>query len=397
MLRVGQKIDRFTIDAILGEGGMAVVYKVHHTTLGTIHAMKLLKYGDEDVQRRLVAEGQMQAALKSPNILAVSDVLAHEDMPCLLMEFIEGPSLEDWLSKHVVSVSEALAIFRGVLAGVACAHRAGLIHRDLKPGNVLLAPVAGMVVPKVADFGLAKVMGSSAGATRSATGLGTPHFMAPEQIRNAKHVDQRADIFSLGCILYHLVCGTRPFNQKHDVDVYGAICSATYVDPAVIQPDLPVPIVNAIRGCLVVDAAARIASCEALFNVLYPGEQNVFAAPPVQMGPAVSTQAKATGRPVMELVAAETRMPGQPAAAKFAPPGGPVLPKPGVDGSAQGKFVPRDIALPGGKDKAGRAPADDAPTVQPLLAVGLAGVAVAGLVLLVLLAVIVGLMMREPG
>lgn len=377
MLAVGQQVDRFTIDSVLGEGGMAVVYRVRHSTLGTVHALKLLKYGDESIQRRLVTEGQVQAALRSPNVVTVSDVLGVGGMPALLMEFIDGPSLEDWLEENRVSVPAALAIFRGVLAGVACAHRAGLIHRDLKPGNILLAPVDGKVVPKVADFGLAKVVGSSVHATRSATSLGTPHFMAPEQIRNAKHVDQRADIFSLGCILYHLVCAVRPFNQRSEVDVYGAICSATYDDPSTVRPDLPDAVVAAIRGCLVVDANARIQTCEALFTMLYPGEDNVYSAPPVKMGARKSKRAASGGREGMKMVPAETMMPGE--ADKFVRP-----PEMRV-----AERVVRPVT------PAVQAP--DGPAVPPLMAAGLVGLAIGGLVVCVLVGVIVWLVMAQMG
>lgn len=378
MLGVGQQVDRFTIDSVLGEGGMAVVYRVRHSTLGTAHALKLLKYGDEAIQRRLVTEGQVQAALKSANIVTVSDVLTIGGMPALLMEFIDGPSLEDWLESNKVSIPLALAIFRGVLAGVACAHRAGLIHRDLKPGNVLLAPVDGAVVPKVADFGLAKVMGSSVHATRSATSLGTPHFMAPEQIRNAKHVDQRADIFSLGCILYHLVCAVRPFNQRSEVDVYGAICAAKYEDPATLRPDLPLPVVAAIKGCLVVDADARIQSCEALFKVLYPKEENVFSAPPVKMGARKKPATEGDRTPV-KMVPAQTMMPG--VTDKFVrPPEMRVTEK-----------IQRPVAA-----NAENPPAEG-PVVQPLMAVGLVGLLIGGVIACVLVGVIVWLLMSRAG
>lgn len=195
VLETGQTVERFTVEAKLGEGGMAAVYRVRHNTLGSYHALKLLKVANPDIKRRLVEEGRVQASLHHPNIVAVTDVLVVDGQPGLLMELVDGPTLEEWLWSNRPTLEQAEALFRGVVAGVGRAHRAGLVHRDLKPGNILLDVADGMVIPKVTDFGLAKILADEDGGhsqTRSGVTLGTPQFMAPEQIRNAKSVDQRA-------------------------------------------------------------------------------------------------------------------------------------------------------------------------------------------------------------
>lgn len=192
VLETGQTVERFTVEAKLGEGGMAAVYRVRHNTLGSYHALKLLKVANPDIKRRLVEEGRVQASLHHPNIVAVTDVLVVEGQPGLLMELVDGPTLEEWLWSNRPTLEQAEALFRGVVAGVGRAHRAGLVHRDLKPGNILLDLADGMVIPKVTDFGLAKILADEDGGhsqTRSGVTLGTPQFMAPEQIRNAKTVD----------------------------------------------------------------------------------------------------------------------------------------------------------------------------------------------------------------
>jgi serine/threonine-protein kinase len=167
-----------------------------------------------------------------------------------------------------VSEAEAGRLFRGVLAGVAEAHGIGLVHRDLKPANVLVASGPRGRIPKVADFGLAKVLmdeqPDAPHLTRSGTAMGTPAYMAPEQIRNARRVDHRADIFSLGCILYELMSGRRPFAGEDMLSVFNAVASGEHAP----LPHLPPATQLAIRGALRVSPEDRIPSCDILLEVL---------------------------------------------------------------------------------------------------------------------------------
>lgn len=270
MLSEGQVIERFTVEARLGEGGMADVFRVRHNALGSLHALKLLKLHGDAIRRRLVTEGQVQAALRHPNIVAVTDVVFIGEQPGLVMDLVEGPTLEEWLGQYQPTLEEAEALFRGVLSGVARAHRAGLVHRDLKPGNVLLDSADGVVIPKVADFGLAKVLDEdeSMSMTRSGVAMGTPQYMAPEQIRNAKDVDQRADIWALGCILYQLVAGVRPFEHEDIIELYSRIGRAEFTPAHTLAPGLPERLSRAIEGCLVADRQHRIGDCDTLRYIL---------------------------------------------------------------------------------------------------------------------------------
>ena len=192
MLEVGREIDRYVVEAEIGEGGIAHVFRVRHRTLRTLHALKILKVGGRALCERLVQEGQLQAAISHPNIVAVTDVLEVDGSPGLLMEYVEGGALDRWLDTNRPGVAEAERLFRGIVAGVGRAHREGLVHRDLKPGNILLARGDEGLLPKVADFGLAKILmdipGGANNATRSVVGMGTPAYMSPEQLRNAKGV-----------------------------------------------------------------------------------------------------------------------------------------------------------------------------------------------------------------
>jgi hypothetical protein len=273
LLAPGQQIDRYVVDAVLGAGGTATVYKVHHANLGTPYALKVLSIVSPSIRRRTLQEGKLQARMNHRNIVAVYDVFEVDGAPGLLMEYVEGPSLETALSHHRLTLPHAEAVFRAIVDGVRQAHQLGLVHRDLKPANVLLAETSQGVIPKVTDFGIAKAMDQAdSGQTRAGIAMGTPQYMSPEQIRDARSVDRRADIFSLGCLLYELVTGQRTFPHDDIIKVYNHVCDGVYRPPRELAPHLPERIVRAIRGALTVDREARIPDCETLLAV-FEGRQ----------------------------------------------------------------------------------------------------------------------------
>lgn len=268
-LGAGTIVDRYEIDGILGRGGMAVVYRARHRQLGTPCALKVLMGAAGAVHTRLVQEGKIQAALVHPNIVRVFDVVEVDGAPGLVMELVNGPSLEALLAKHALSLEQADEIAQGIIAGVGAAHALGLVHRDLKPANVLMQLTAQGPVPKVADFGLAKVVlgdqgGDSATATRSGLPMGTPAYMAPEQIRDAKGVDLRADVFALGAMLYQMVTGKRAFADDDILNLYIAIAAGNYPPVRELRPDLPERMERAIVGALRTNRDERIQDCATL-------------------------------------------------------------------------------------------------------------------------------------
>lgn len=268
MLDVGRQVERYTVEAPLGEGGMAQVYRVRHGQLGTLHALKVLTLGHSSIRERFLHEGRVQATLHHPNVVAVTDVLEVDGAPALLLEFVDGPTLHDWIDQPY-DLATAERVFRSVVAGVQAAHAKGLVHRDLKPANVLMARIEGEWVPKVADFGLAKAVEDGGhGTTRSGIAMGTPAYMAPEQIRDAKRVDARADLFSLGCMLYELVCRRPPFEGEDLLELLTCVAAGEYAPPEDIVPDVPERISAAIRGCLQIDPDERIGDCARLLRTL---------------------------------------------------------------------------------------------------------------------------------
>jgi len=281
VLESGAIVGNYEVDSVLGEGGMALVYKVKHTQLGSLHALKVLTLRKREVVERMLQEGRLQAGLRHPNVVPVTDVLDIDGSPGLIMDFVDGPSLFEWLAEHRPTVDEAEELFRGIVAGVAEAHARGLVHRDLKPANVLMQKTATGVLPRVADFGLAKVVESTADGpqTRAGSTMGTPAYMAPEQVKDAKTVDQRADVFSLGCILYDLVCGQQAFDDDDLLTLMTKTREGDYPRPDTLITDLPPRISQAIVRSLEPDRDKRLPSCVALLEAL--SQDKVVAAAPV--------------------------------------------------------------------------------------------------------------------
>lgn len=315
MLAPGQIIDRYTVEAVLGEGGMAVVYRVRHRALGTVHALKVLTINNSSVRERFLAEGRVQARLNHANIVGVHDVIALEDgTPALLMEWIDGPSLDGWLGEHQPDPAEAEAIFRGIVAGVAHAHALGMVHRDLKPANILIDRSTGEVVPKVADFGLVKLLGEEGSRTRTGLTMGTPAYMAPEQMRNAKAVDQRADVFSLGCVLYELLVGRSPFAGDDFVAILTAAAAGTYERVPSLVAGVPMRLSRVVDACLIADRDQRLADCDAIVAALDAPEMPVEPMGPLSTAVRIDKVASATPAPAVrrETTLADTARKGLP-------------------------------------------------------------------------------------
>ncbi|MFH1469273.1 MAG: protein kinase [Pseudomonadota bacterium] len=278
----GTTIGRYTVEELIGEGGMATVYRVRHNELHASYALKVLSLGSDAIRRRLVQEGRVQARLRHPNILPVTDILDVDGSPGLIMEYVEGPSLEVLLATRRLPLDEADRLARGILSAVAFAHGQGLVHRDLKPANILLADIGGEFLPKVADFGLVKLVGEGNQAlhqTRTGIGFGTPAYMAPEQALDAAHVDERADVFSLGAILYELACGRRAFTGPNAVAIVLRVTAGDYTPPEEVAPSLPGRCIEAIKGALQTDRKRRIQDCAAL-RAIWEGREHYQ--PPVE-------------------------------------------------------------------------------------------------------------------
>jgi predicted ATPase/serine/threonine protein kinase len=272
-LSANHEIDgRYRVEGPLGSGGMATVWRVRHIALGTAHALKVLHNTAPEIRERLLEEGRIQARLQHPNIVRVTDVVALPGGVGLVMDLVEGPSLRALLSRERLPLEAAVSLGAAILDGVAFAHAQGLAHRDLKPENILLADAGGRYlpsrcsfVPRVADFGLAKVLARGGLArTRAGLAMGTPGYMAPEQYRDASTADARADVFSLGVILYELTTGQRPFDGTDLIALYQQSLRGEFLPPGSQAPTLSTALSELIAQALRPRAAERFADAGAL-------------------------------------------------------------------------------------------------------------------------------------
>lgn len=224
----------------LGQGGMGAVYKAHQISLDRPCALKVLSRElarKPDFVTRFRREAISMARIDHPNVVKCYAVDESQGMHFVAMEFIDGRSLQDWLNElGRISVPDAVHI--GLLCADALqyAHSVSMIHRDIKPDNIMITS-KGQV--KIADFGLAKALDEDMSMTQSGTGLGTPHYMPPEQARNAKYVDQRSDIYALGGTIYHSVTGQTPFSAESLVDLITAKERGSFTSARRINPEVP--------------------------------------------------------------------------------------------------------------------------------------------------------------
>ena len=262
MLGPGDSIGGYTLSSLIGRGGMAAVYGATRDADGVQVAIKVLLHPSYDHLARASAEALAQLRLRHPHVVQVLDVLEVDGAPVIVMERVVGPSLRQWLDDGRVRLADALTVFEGLLCGVEHTHDSGLVHRDLKPSNVLLAVTEHGVVPKVADFGLVKRTDGQRAATKTGVALGTPGYMAPEQVRDAKRADVRSDIYSLGAILYEMVCGRVAIIGTDVITAYEEMMRHSWPEPSSLGA--PPVIDRVLREALSADPSARPASVEEL-------------------------------------------------------------------------------------------------------------------------------------
>jgi WD40 repeat protein/tRNA A-37 threonylcarbamoyl transferase component Bud32 len=225
----------------LGRGGMGVVYEARHLKLNRVVALKMMLGGEQaggDEMARFLAEAEAVAAVEHENVVRVYDFGEADGRPFMALEYCPGGTLTQLLPRAPEQATDprgTAALVAAVARGVAAAHAAGVVHRDLKPGNVFLDADG---TPRVADFGLAK-RGEGTDVTRTGVGMGTPSYMAPEQARDAKFVGPPADVWALGVILYQALTGARPFVADSAIELMLRIELDDPVPPRKVVPTVP--------------------------------------------------------------------------------------------------------------------------------------------------------------
>jgi serine/threonine-protein kinase len=238
---------KYALKRLVGTGGMGAVYESQNPEDGRPVAVKILGLdfvSDAEIKSRFLEEGRTCQRLIHPNIVRVFDVAEAEDgSPYIVMELLDGVPLSAYTRSGVrVPMNQAASILQGILAGLGAAHAQGIVHRDLKPENVFLArDPNGAFVAKILDFGIAKVMDAAGGMgnkTRTGVLLGTPAYMSPEQIKNAKDVDARADLWSAGVMLYEMLTGRVAFPAPTEYARLAAVLNTTPPPLEAVDPQL---------------------------------------------------------------------------------------------------------------------------------------------------------------
>lgn len=278
-MTVGELIgDKYRLEAILGAGGMGVVFLARHLQLDGQVAIKVLS-GEAilhpQATSRFHREAQAAAKLKSDHVVRVFDVGVHSNgMPYIVMEYLEGGDLSQLLrASGPLPVWQAVELLLQTCAAIADAHRAGIIHRDLKPSNLFCVPRPnGALMIKVVDFGISKLTGAAGGAAQGVTVtgnvVGSPSYMSPEQMRTPNRVDERTDIWSLGVVLYETLTDRLPFPAETFPEVCLKVAQDPPVPPRSYRADLPLGLEAVILKCLEKNREDRYASVTELASAL---------------------------------------------------------------------------------------------------------------------------------
>ncbi len=270
-------LGKFRVERVVGRGGMGVVYATHHTLLDQPMALKLLLTGTRNAEAatRFVNEAKLAARIRSEHVCRVLDVgVLDSGLPYIAMELLSGVDLGDVLERRgALHVPEAVDYMLQALEALAHAHALKIVHRDLKPANLFLTnQPSGIPLLKVLDFGISKSEPFGAASSLTATGaiMGTPYYMSPEQIKDGRAVDARADIWSLGVVLYELLTNTRPFDGDTLGSVFANIFTVTPAPIRAQRADVHPSLEAVVARCLQHDAGLRFSDVSELAAALAP-------------------------------------------------------------------------------------------------------------------------------
>jgi serine/threonine-protein kinase len=311
---LGSSIGNYTLTAKIGEGGMGTVYRAEHATLGRRAAVKVLlpeMSSQRDAIARFFNEARAATAIHHPSIVEIFDFGSLPDGSAyIVMEYLHGESLMARCRRvGRLEPGRALVLARQIAGALGAAHDCGIVHRDLKPDNVFVVPdpeVPGGERVKILDFGIAKLAGDAGGGSRTQTGavLGTPMYISPEQCRGTGQIDARADLYSLGCVLYELVCGRPPFVVEGAGELIAHHLYFEPQPPRTHEPSLPEPLDRLILWLLRKDPRARPQTARELIAAIDQLDLGAAA------GHAASPQAALAGHSLTTLPANVTTLSG---------------------------------------------------------------------------------------
>jgi serine/threonine-protein kinase len=271
----GTRLGKYQLVRRLGAGGMGTVYEAVHTEIGKHVAVKVLApqvAAMEGARARFLREAQLTSKVRHPHAVDVTDMGTEGDSSFLVMELLSGEDLATRAARGRIDPHELCDIVLAVCSAVGAAHRAGIIHRDLKPQNIFLAEGPHGIVPKVLDFGISKGLDASTSRALTSTGsvLGTPYYLAPEQVVDNRTSSPLSDQYAIGIILYECLTSTRPFEGESLFLVFQAIVEGGPVPPRRLRPDLDPGLEAVVLRAIEIDPARRFPSVDDLGRALWP-------------------------------------------------------------------------------------------------------------------------------
>jgi eukaryotic-like serine/threonine-protein kinase len=267
IIDIGSTVGDYEVIGVLGAGGMGKVFKVRNVISDRVEAMKILLPDlthEPDLADRFLREIKVLASLSHPNIAGLHTALRFENQLLMIMEVVEGITLEERLQRGPLSVAEAVDYVGQVLAALSYAHQHGVVHRDIKPANMMLTRNG---VIKVMDFGIAK-SANDRKLTMTGTTMGSLYYMSPEQIRGVQMLDARSDLYSVGVSLYELVTGKRPFEGESQFSIMSAHLERDPVPPITLDPSLPAALNEIILLSVQREPEKRFQTAEAFGKAL---------------------------------------------------------------------------------------------------------------------------------
>lgn len=260
--RIGQILaSKYRIEALLGSGGMAHVYRATNTVIGRIVAIKILRREharSEQVVERFLREAKTANLIHHPNVIDVIDVSQDKDgSPFIVQEYLQGETFYQYACRYggALPLPELIELIGPVLSAIAEAHSLGIVHRDIKPENVFLSAQRGRRVPKVLDFGISKVRGAE--MTAVGTVLGTPAYMAPELAHSSKDADPCSDVWAIGVMLFELITGRLPFGGDTVAQIFLATATTDAARLVDVAPNVPIELSRVVERCLAREPANR--------------------------------------------------------------------------------------------------------------------------------------------
>ena len=266
----GQIISNYRIISKIGEGGMGIVYLAEHITLKRKAAIKELNpllSQNEQIKARFINEAVTLSQLNHQSIVALYDFTSHDNQLYLIMEYVEGNTLNEIIEKNgAINETQAIHIFNEILNGFSYAHTKGIVHRDIKPSNIIIGLNGN---PKILDFGIAKILASDARITKTGMKLGSVIYMSPEQILG-REIDSRTDIFSLGVTLFEMLTGKLPFDTSTDseFEIQSKIVEGNFKPVKTLNPNISDRVQNAIMIATSKNPDDRFQSCNDFKNYL---------------------------------------------------------------------------------------------------------------------------------